>query len=64
MLIVSLFILQCMVVSNGSLTFKHFDCCTHFGPILFDHGFNDLPKIPFTNDILKLDVLPFQNRVG
>lgn len=46
------------------LTFKHFDRGTHFSSILFDHGFNDLPKIPFTNDILKLDVLPLQNRIG
>lgn len=55
---------QFRVFGNESLTFEHFHCSAHFGSILFDHGFNHLPKIPFTNDILKFDVLPFQNRVG
>lgn len=45
-------------------TFHPFDGCIHSQSILFDAGLQDLSKVPLSDDVLELDVVPLQGWVG
>lgn len=46
------------------ITLQHLNGSTHFDSIFFDHGFDDLTKVSFSNHIFKLNVLPPQYGIG
>lgn len=45
-------------------TFQHLDSSAHLGPILLDHGLDDLAEVALSDDVLELDVIPLQDGVG
>lgn len=46
------------------LTFEHLDGRIHSQTIFLDHGPDDLPKVPFSYHVLKLDVFPLQDWIA